>query len=199
MASIPKFRRVFLLSVLVFSPVLFSAVVTVDPDPYPDGVKVSDIFPGIQLSAVGSAAGLDGEVYAYASSLASTQPNVFGNSLNSKTKWNIAAGHALRIDFTNPADSVSIDAIADSTGDNVKIEAYNSSDQLIAIAMQYLLGQAQQVTITINRPAFDIAYVIAGGIDTTVELDHVVANVIPEPATLILLSLGGLTLLRRRK
>ncbi len=56
---------------------------------------------------------------------------------------------------------------------------------------------------SINRASFDIAYIIAGGMfansATPVLLDNLTANVIPEPGTVLLLGLGSLAVLKRRK
>ena len=69
---------------------------------------------------------------------------------------------------------------------------------LIGYVLSPQLTTGQVFTATIDRDwTFDIAYIIAGGAvstEDTVHLDNLIANVIPEPATLCLLGIGGVIL-----
>ncbi len=173
-----------------------ATMISADADGYGNGIDISTVFSGITLSSVGGYAGLDGVVYSYADGLASTGSSVFANNLSFQRQWysDIVGGFALRADFDQLADSVSIDIIGDDSGDLGTLSAYNSSGQLLGSVQTPQLDYGQVFNAVINRPSFDIAYIIAGGAaasQDTVHLDNLTAN-IPEPTTLGLLMLGGL-------
>ena len=194
--------------ILGFSYLLLLAVpcaattITADADGFGDGVNISTAFTGMTLSSVGGYSGLDGIVYAYADGLASTGANVFGNNLSFQRQWHFdqSDGFALRADFDELAKSVSIDIIGDDYGgDTGTLYAYDSVDALLVSVESGELGYGEVFTATISRASFDIAYIITGGTGgETVHLDNLTATV-PEPATLLLLSLGGLVLVKKRR
>ncbi|AQT67568.1 hypothetical protein STSP2_00716 [Anaerohalosphaera lusitana] len=183
----------------------FSAFVSIDPDAYGDGVDVSDIYSDATLSSVGGYPGLDGRVYAVEDGFASTGTMVFGNNLGFGSQWSADnnLGFALRVDFHQNANSVAIDLIGDDASDSAIVQAYNAQGQLIAEERAYFIGAGQVVRAQLDRPEYDIAYITAGGLTIngqaeTIHLDNIEANVIPEPASLLLLGLGA-AVLRRRK
>lgn len=205
-------------NVLVVVIVFFMAssvkgmIVSADADGYSESTNISTAFAGLTLSSIGRSSGLDGFVYAYEDDLASTGTSVFGHNLSNHRQWYYDAypephhpdDFGFRADFDQPANSVAIDVIADSSWDYAKVRAYDSSGQFLeATFSEPLMTPGQVFRATINRDSFDIAYIIAGGIfgnsATPVYLDNLTANVIPEPGTLLLLGLGGLALLRKRK
>jgi len=180
-------------------------IVTADADGFSDGIDISNVFDGITLSSVGDYPDLDGRVYAYGDGLASTGTNVFANNLSFQRQWyaDLTEGFALRADFDQPANFVAIDIIGDDSSDYGQLSAYDSSGILLGFVLSPQLTSGQVFTATIDRDwAFDIAYIIAGGAistEDTVHLDNLTANVIPEPATILLLALGSLSLTRTRR
>lgn len=179
-----------------------AGTVTVDADGFGDGSDISTAFAGVTLSSVGGYPGLDGAVYAWGDGLASTGTSVFANNLSFQRQW-YAGGFALRADFHLPANSVAIDIIGDDWGDCGELYAYDWSDTLIGYVISPQLAVGQVFRAAISRDwSFDIAYIIAGGAassEDTVHLDNLTAVVIPEPATLCLLGLGGLVLILRER
>lgn len=184
---------------------LEGTIIMADADGYSNGANISTVFDGVTLSSVGGYPGLDGKVYAWGDGLASTGTNVFANNLSFQRQWysDLSNGFALRADFELLANLVSIDIIGDDWGDHGELFAFNSSDELIGYVLSPQLSIGEVFQATISRDcAFDIAYIIAGGAENgedTVHLDNLTAEVIPEPATLCLLSLGGLLLTRTQK
>jgi hypothetical protein len=194
--------------VLVMAPIVSAAlegkVISADADGFPNGTDISTVFEGITLSSVGGYTGLDSRVYAWGDGLASTGTIVFANNLPFQRQWyaDLAEGFALRADFAQPANLVAIDIIGDDSTDYGEFLAYNSSDTLVGYVLSPQLTTGEIFRAIISRgDAFDIAYVIAGGADSTedtVHLDNLKARVIPEPATLCLLGLGSLLLTGKR-
>jgi hypothetical protein len=189
-----------------------ATTVTIDPDTFPDGSDISNAFDGVTLSSIGSYNGpgapLDGHVYALTSDFASTGTNVFGNNLPGTTiddtpgsrLWyqssDLAQAYRLRVDFDNPANYVSIDFISNNGNDQGILEAYDSMGNLLSSVIAVSSGAPHGAEII--WPSFDIAYVIASGTGgEALCLDNLQANVVPEPATVLLVGLGGLLLLRR--
>jgi len=199
--------------VLVVTSSVRGVVISADADGYSEGTNISAAFAGMTLSSVGRAFGLDGFVYAYEDVLASTGTSVFGHNLPYHRQWYFDAypephhpdDFALRVDFVQPANWVAIDLIGDNSWDYAKLRAYDSSGVYLEGAVPYPpdLSYGEVFRATISRDSFDIAYIIAGGIFAnracSVHLDNLTANVIPEPATIFLLGLGSLALLRKRK
>ncbi len=189
--------------VLVFSVEAYCVGISADADGFADGVDISTSFSGLTLSAVGGYEGLDGRVYAWGDGLASTGQAVFANNLSFQRQWYAGStdGFALRADFDQPADYVAIDIIGDDYGGDVGVlYAYNSADALLETVTTPVLGYGEVFSAAISTGSFEIAYVIAGGEPSgqhTVHLDNLTANIVPEPATVFLLGIGGLVLIGR--
>jgi len=185
----------------------YAVSLSADADGFAEGADISNAFDGLTLSSQGGYSGLDGVVYAYQDGLASTGGSVFGNNLSFERQWyaDLSDGFALKADFEQPANYVSIDIIGDDySGDVGVLKAYNSSDTLVDSVTSDVLDYGEVFTAEISRGDYDIAYIIAGGEpagDYTVHLDNLNATVIPEPMTLAFFVSGGLilTALRRRK
>ncbi len=205
-------RNVLTVAMLLFmASAVKGVIISADADGYSGGANISTAFAGMTLSSVGSALGLDGFVYAYDDVRASTGTGVFGHNLPDHTKWYHDAypssyhpeDFALRADFDEPANWVSIDIICDDIWDYATLRAYDSDGLLVdSVMTEPPLTPVEVFTATISRQAFDISYIIAGGAfansESFVYLDNLTANITPEPGTLLLLGLGGLMLRRKR-
>ncbi len=183
--------------VFVFAGTCGASVVSIDADSFANAADISGAYAGITLSSVGGYTGLDGRVYAYKDGLASTGTMVFANNLSFQRQWyaDSADGFAFRADFEKPTNSVAIDIIGDDYSgiDYGVLYAYNSSGLLLNTIATGSLTYGQVFNAQINRPTFDIAYIIAGGsslTQDTIHLDNLRANIVPEPATILLFSLG---------
>ena len=187
-------------SLLFVAGMAEALTVTVEPDVWGSGSNISTVYAGVTLSSVGpyiSDPSLNGLVYSWTAinpDFASTGTRVFGNNLYSSD----AAGsptceiwyrspdgssvYRLRADFDELADYVAIDIIGNSATDAGVLEAYDSSDTLLTSITTPPLTSGAIYTAMVDRPSFDIAYIIASGTGgETVYLDNLSANVVPEP------------------
>ena len=184
-------------------------LVHVDADYHPPGADISDVFPGMKLTALGSWPELDGQVYSREvpdPALATTGANVFGHNATGvdvhgrprNETW-IYPHTLLAIEFYDLADFVALDIIGDESVDKAAVDVYNTDSVIIEWAITPQLSYGSTARVKITRDAFDISYVVVSGIGgSAVRIDNIEANVIPEPATLLLLALGGLILTSRR-
>jgi hypothetical protein len=145
-----------------------------DPD-FTTGQILNIVDPGATLSAVGGGVG-SGDVYVRsASSVAPAAGRVFGADAfggGATLLWNDS--YQLRVDFTSPASTVSLRAYGSSAASSSfgRLEAYNSSNKLIARFTTGALTSAGYTTMTVSRTAGDIDHVIAyGHLGTNVVLD----------------------------
>jgi hypothetical protein len=181
-------------------------LIVVDPDAFTDGTDVSNAFPGVTLSALGNYDNADSKVYARADSLASTGDNVFGTNWWGDPEWGFDTSFQphLRVDFSQLVMSVSIDAIGNNSQDYGRLEAYDSTDVLLDDYETSLLTVGDVESMTVSTASPSISYILAAGKDPGVEPHHTIlldnlSYVVPEPATIALLGLGSLALLRRRR
>ncbi len=204
-------RRLFvLLVVLCAGSVAFGRLVFVDADPYAPGTDISNVFPAVKLTTYYDAGAVLGKVFSRRASepaLASTGSNIFGHGVTGtdahgrprNESW-IFPHVMLTVELYDPADMVSLDIIGDNAGDIAAVDVYNAALELIDSGITPELDYGQIARIEIKRDSYDVTFVVVSGINgSAVRIDNLRANVIPEPATFILLGLGGLVLASRRQ
>lgn len=191
------------LSLIVGVTVGHADLIVADADGFADGTDISTAFAGVTLSSIPFALfGLDGNVYSLTPSnpgWASTPSSVFGNNLGGmdgngiplEEVWYDSSFYGFRADFSNLANSVSIDIIGNNGSDFGFLEAYDSGGVLLASVVSPVLTSTQVYTATINQPSFDISYIIAGGFSgDSVHLDNLRGNVVPAPGAALLGMIG---------
>lgn len=205
MGTLPRLIFVIALAMWAAGPPAYAVLISVDADAYTPGTDISTVFDGVNLQTYYDNGSLVGKVYsrqAFDPVLASTGTNVFGHALTGIDAYGRPRNETwvfpqtfLVIEFYEPADWVSFDIIGDNpdaSGDKAAVDVYDAELNMIESAETPLLGYADVAQILITRDTFDISYVVASGAGGAVYIDNVAANVIPEPATLLLLSLGGI-------
>ena len=138
----------------------------IEPDKFPNGTNLSDAFPGVTLSNLGS-----GNVLSTTSGLASTGGRVF--SVNGSVDWT-SPYSMLQANFAFPVSQVSIDVIGDDGSDPGVLQAFNSAGVMLE---QFVTPAAGPVgvprTMTIARAQADIAFIRASGLNgDTANLDN---------------------------
>jgi len=207
--------RAVALILLIIVSTASGKLVRVDADSHAPGADISNVFPGVRLAALyePGVPKLDGKVYsrqAYDPAFASTGTNVFGSSAAGADAYGKPRNETwvypfamLGVQLYDPADSVAIDVIGDGVSDFAAVEVYDAGRAILEWAVTPEFSAGDVLRIEFTRDSFDIAFVIAYGVSSggsyyAVYFDNFEANVIPEPATFLLLGLGGLVLRKRR-
>jgi len=149
-----------------------------EPDDFPVGTALNDVYAQLTLSAIGSdgnpsadpavvsAEGLHPE-----SGTADPDNRVFGHAASQV--WS-SDGRRLRIDFDQLQREVSIDVLAVGSGTSIgRLEVYDAAGNLLTSRTTVLLspdGLTLQ-RITIPRSAGDIKYAVASAQQGSVQLD----------------------------
>ena len=146
----------------------------VEPDDYPTGTDVDTINPEVTLSAIGT--GVDNHHVTTGAELqASTEWHVFRHYLTptwSFSEWT-QQDRRLRMDFTSPVATLSLDAISDSSAEYGRLEIFDNNDNLLGRYTTDALSSGTWETMTLSRDQGDIAYAIASGHgNTDVFLDN---------------------------
>ena len=201
-----------LLVALVTVSIASAGLIIVEPDAYPAGTDISEVFSGVKLATIGNWPEIDGKVYsrqAYDPALASTGTNVFGHNATGTDLYGKPRNETwvyprvlLGVQFYDPANIVALDIIGDNNSDFAAVDVYNASGVLIDSAVTPQLTYGEVYRVGFAHPSYDMTFVIASGISSggsyyAVYLDNLQANVVPEPATILLLGLGGLILRKR--
>ena len=148
---------------------------SIEPDDFPDGQLTSGFNPNVALRGVGTDA--DGRIGVFSDNVVSTGTKNFrGFSKSSRSyqaNWT-SETRRFQATFSQPQAIVSLDAVGSSSaGAFARMEAFNSAGELIGRYTTDQLSFNQSETMTIERSAHDIAYVIAGGhAGASVRLDN---------------------------
>lgn len=186
-----------LITSLILSQNATALLVSVEPDEYSTGTDISALFPGVTLSVIGSdveSGYIDPEVYSVSPGSATTGTQLFGNRFGTDlyTQGWFLDARALRVDFLNPVNVISIDMVGRNHTIGV-MNAYNVNGILVDTFSTELLTLDEHEKARINRNNYDISYVILGSsyLGSALRLDNLTFNTrVPEPTSLGLLALG---------
>jgi hypothetical protein len=153
--------------------------VTVEPDDFPPGERLTDAVPGVTLTAARLAGdpNFDLEVQSMVFSPASTGTRVIGRqaegSLADYRWFQSATGDysLLRADFPRATDTVAIDVIradAASVATGAALEMFDSAGRPLQASFVNLGPEIGAIkTLSFTRPTADVAFVLIGGQPTT--------------------------------
>jgi hypothetical protein len=155
------------------------AGIQAEPDGFLDSVVLNTRFAGITLSAVGTQV-INADVYSRVRNDTSTGDRVFANFSSATssvmTTW-ATSTRTLKVTFDSPVSAFSIDAVADTNGDVGRLEAYSVTGVLLDRVTTSVLGDGDVETMSLERGAADIAYVIARAhYDTELHLDNIIVG-----------------------
>ena len=131
----------------------------VEPNNYPPGTDLTNLYPGVTLWSVGSANNDFGSrIQAARLSGLNQQEMVFSDGIS-------FFNHSKRVraDFYRPVNSVSIDIVGDGSSSATigRLEAYNVQGELLQMVRSRPLFGTARETIAISAPGEQIAYVVA--------------------------------------
>lgn len=136
----------------------------IEPDLIPLGIVQSNAYVGVTLRAVGKNA--DGTLSVATDGRATTGTKVFVPRLpfgsDDFEGW-LDDDQNLEARFTNLQASVSVDVFGLGADSYARLEAYSSTGQLLERVGSSALANGQKITLNLNRPAADIAYVVVKG------------------------------------
>lgn len=152
----------------------------IEPDDFAANAVINNVIPEAKLTAIGTAVS-GGAVYARSVGQGSTGSQAFGACSFTgsggacsifQTEWT-SRSRQLRIDFTSPVTTVSIDALSNNAVGYGRLAIYDVNNNLLARYTTAALASGQVEAMTLGRPTADIAYAIAGGhADASVRLDN---------------------------
>ncbi len=147
----------------------------VEPDDFTDNDVLNSVNSAVDLSPIGANIG-NVPVLSLASQHSSTGSRVFANHSWSQgtvvSDW-IADQSELRMDFSTPVTYVSIDAVANSSGDYGRLEIYSAADELLGRYTTMSLDAGEVESMVLARGTAEISYAIATGhMGTSVQLDR---------------------------
>ena len=175
----------------------------IEPDSFANFTALNHVSPHVSLITAGAnnlpfpfdvTASFDGFGYT------STGTNVFGHA--GIPFWN--NDRRLRMDFSSPADFIAIDFIGgwSFTNDTGRLDVFSSTGTLLDSYITAPLAAGSIETMTISRPAGDIAWAVAyvplhGG--NFGRLDNLRFAVVPEPGCASLILAGVACVYRKRR
>jgi len=192
----------FVLALLAAGIPASRALTLIEPDSFTNFTVLNHISPQVSFVTAGAnnvpfpfdvTASYDGFGYA------STGTNVFGHA--GIPFWN--NDRRMRMDFSSPASFIAIDFIGgwSFTNDTGRLDVFNSSGALLDSYTTSPLAAGSIETMTVSRPAGDIAWAIAYvplNAGDFGRLDNLRFTVVPEPACAGLLLGAGAAFLRRK-
>lgn len=147
---------------------------SVEPDNLPDGQLPSNFSTDLTITSIGTDA--DGKVGIFPDSATSTGDKnfrAFSRGASSYVATWTESSRLMQVTFSTPTSVVEIDAIGASNKSRARIEAFNSSGQLVGRYTSDELSVGQVERLTIARGTNDIAFVNIGGhSSTSVRLDN---------------------------
>jgi len=155
---------------------------SIEPDDHTDdSTLLNNVIPEVTLSAQGIGVA-DNSVTARTVAATSTGNRAFAlfakpagglNHSGFTEEWT-STTRQLRMDFSSPVTTVSIDAVGNSAGDIGRLEIYDTNDQLLARYTTGSLSAGTVETMTLSRATADIAYAVARshGTDATDSLQN---------------------------
>ena len=131
-----------------------------EPDDFPPG-EIGTTQSGLRVDVIGMST--NGRVHSAADPAATTGSRIFKPVALNGTVLDFFRGidQQLRIRFDNATSFASIDAIAHSDSARVRLDAYDSNDNLISRDEQRDLTIGQRVTLEVGSQERRISYVIA--------------------------------------
>lgn len=146
----------------------------VDPNVFAPGELPTNFSPRVRFSATGNQA--DGRVGIFADPV-TEHGNTFHSYSVLTGSWSSVwtdNSQRLQANFTNPTSQVEVEIIGEGTNSMGRIDAFNSSGQLVARYTTPTLGNGQRVTMRVGRVENDIAYVIVGaqGTGRSIKIDN---------------------------
>ena len=179
---------------LILSVNTNASIVNIEPDDFLEGTNIENAYTGVTLSVSGrpnaDVISINGFDTFNNRNLATTGKNVFGYTpvlgpiIPSGKVWDEATFGLLRADFELSTNFVSIDLLFDDD-DIGAIWAYDSFDNLLGLELSVGDGRGPNPssTVSILRKSYDIAYILAGGVNAeALFLDNLQVNVVPVPA-----------------
>ena len=143
---------------------------SIEPDDYESGNRINNVEPAVTLSGIGSGVA-DDTVAAFVSNNTSTGDRLFASFSSSCGGYCVdwtTESRQLRMDFTNPVSTLSLDAIGSSPSGIARLEAFGADNQLIARYTTRELSSGQIEKMTINQSTANIKYAIARSHNNTV-------------------------------
>lgn len=143
---------------------------TIEPDNHASATRLNTIESTVTMSAIGSGVA-DDSVSSLTAPNTSTGDRLFASFSSSCggycSDWTTES-RQLRLDFTTPISTLSLDAIG-STMDGIgRLEIYGSDNRLLARYTTAQLAAGQIETMTLKRQTADIKYAIAHSHNNTV-------------------------------
>lgn len=135
-----------------------------EPDNFDEGIVLNVFNAGVILTAVGGDVA-SAHIRALTSTSAPAAGRVFAvaSSLEGGYQDTFTGGRRLMAEFQAPVTSVSIRAIGVTGGSVARMEAFDADGKLLQRVTSGALGHNASQTLSINRSAADIAYVVVKG------------------------------------